>query len=374
MSSVCDNVKNHNKTIVLFTSNFRGGIIQFTMQLYLTIELLGYKAIVYMPENASINNSYSILKGIQKYPRQKTIKFRSKLSREIAKSIENLNPILILFCDTSIISMQVLLSIKKDIIKAAYMHDIIPHPGRFSLYIYFKEILNKKIFVEAVKTVNKIILLSENSYNLFKTKYNNYSNKAIRMPLGAHIPEVEPFKPLELGESISNGYYLFFGRICEYKGIIHLLNAYTAITTEQKPLLIIAGSGELQAEEKDIIEKNSNIVLINRYIEDGEMLYLVNNSLTVVLPYIEASQSGLIPIAYHCGIPVITSNVAGLVEFVEDNVSGIICSNVKEMTAALLKICDKTFYKHLSEGAQRLYKDRLNWDTNLKACIESLLQ
>jgi hypothetical protein len=39
------------------------------------------------------------------------------------------------------------------------------------------------------------------------------------------------------------------------------------------------------------------------------MLYLIRNALTVVLPYIEASQSGVTPIAYHFGVPVITSNV-----------------------------------------------------------------
>ena len=44
----------------------------------------------------------------------------------------------------------------------------------------------------------------------------------------------------------------------------------------------------------------------------------------VVLPYIEGSQTGIIPIAYSFKKPVIATNVGSISEVVEDGVTGFI--------------------------------------------------
>lgn len=373
LNNTNDKSKEEKKLIILFTSNFQGGILQFTMQLSSTLYFLGYKVVVFVPDNASfmqINND-SVL--IKKYKRYKSISLRNKASKRIADDIQKLNPELVMFCDATVTSTQVLLSLKNNISTSMYIHDVLPHPVKFNLYKQSMKIFRNILQKQALKVVDQIILLSKNSFALFQDLYPSYINKATWMPLGAHVPEVDPQRPLEFGEMINSRYYLFFGRFSKYKGIKRLLRAYNSLTIQEKPMLVIAGSGKLESEEEEIIKNDSNIVLINRYIKDEEMLYLISKSMTVVLPYIEASQSGVIPIAYYFGIPVITSNVPGLVEYVEEDVSGIICSNKTEMTNALLKICDKKLHKHLTEGANRFYKDRLNWSTNLNKCIDLII-
>jgi len=369
----CEKSKASDGVVVLFTSNFQGGILQFTIQLGSTLCLLGYNTVVFVPDNASVSESNSELITIRRYKKQYSLSMRNKSSKVTAREIEKLNPTLVIFGDASIIATQVLLSLKRNVYTAIYIHDVMSHPAKFDIYGYLKEIQEKRILKQAVKKTGKILLLSQNSYNLFKTVYPEYFAKATWMPLGAHVPEVETHKPAELGDSVNAGYYLFFGRMVKYKGVIRLLKAYTGIKTT-KPMLVLAGSGALEPEEIEFIHNNKDILLINRYIEDSEMLYLVNNALTVVLPYIEASQSGVIPIAYYFGVPVITSNVPGLIEFVENGDSGIICSDIAGMTHAMLKMCDETCHKHLSEGAFRFYKERLDWSNNLRGGIESLIK
>jgi glycosyltransferase involved in cell wall biosynthesis len=361
-------------TIVVFTSNYMGGILQFTLQLGSTLCSMGYQTVVYVPDNSLLSEiENETANSIIKFRKQKNLGIKSKLSQSIARNIERLNPGLVLFSDETIVSAQVLLSLGKHVRTAMYVHDVVEHPGRFSIYEIFKLVFQKNNLKHVFKATDRIILLSKNSYALFKSCYPAYADKAIMMPLGAHLPEVKRHRPAEISDLDQSRYYLFFGRFGRYKGIIRLLKAYQAITAE-KPLLIIAGSGTLEKEERALIEKDDNVRLINRYIENAEALYLISNALTVILPYIEASQSGVLPIAYSCKVPVVTSNVAGLIEFVEDGVTGIICSNIEEMTEALKQITEPYYRDQLGAGAYQFYKEKLDWGTNLINCIEPLIK
>lgn len=361
------------QTIVLFTSNYRSGILQFTMQVGSTLSSFGYKIIIYVPDNAEVNNPLDLSMNIKKFDKKRIIGLKTRSSKKIAKDIEKHDPALVIFCDETIISSQVLLSLNLENKTAMFIHDVVPHIQRRNLYENLKKIFERRIWKYVFRKANKIILLSENSYNHFINNYSEYYRIATRMPLGAHIPKVELITPQEIAYLKADGYYLFFGRIGKYKGIVNLLKAYIAINGN-KPLLVIAGSGELQPEEKYLIQNTNDVVLINRYIEDGEMLYLIKNCLTVVLPYIEATQSGVLPIAYHFKIPVITSNVSGLVEFVENSTTGIICNNIEEMTNALVRIRDKDYRNKLGVGAYKFYNEKLDWSNNLISWIRPLLE
>jgi glycosyltransferase involved in cell wall biosynthesis len=100
------------------------------------------------------------------------------------------------------------------------------------------------------------------------------------------------------------------------------------------------------------------------------MLWLIQNALTVVLPYTEASQSGVLPIAYHFGVPVVTSNVPGLTEFVEDGETGLVCAGVAELAGALLKMTDPALREKLGRGALRFSKEKLDWDANVRNTLK----
>jgi glycosyltransferase involved in cell wall biosynthesis len=100
-------------------------------------------------------------------------------------------------------------------------------------------------------------------------------------------------------------YSLFIGRIREYKGVDLLLDAIQSIPSEE---FVIAGEGEITSELP------SNCYKINRWLEEGEMKELIQNAQLIIFPYLEASQSGLLPIALDFNKTVVISNVSGLME------------------------------------------------------------
>ena len=64
------------------------------------------------------------------------------------------------------------------------------------------------------------------------------------------------------------------------------------------------------------------VVVHNEYIPDERRSQLFRQASVVVLPYVEASQSGVIPLAYSFMKPVVATTVGGLPEMVEDGRTG----------------------------------------------------
>ena len=74
--------------------------------------------------------------------------------------------------------------------------------------------------------------------------------------------------------------------------------------------------------------KYSDIIYKNWWMTREEMISEVSSSDLVVFPYIEASQSGTIPICMSVGIPVVVTPVGGLPEQVIPGVNGFIATDV----------------------------------------------
>jgi glycosyltransferase involved in cell wall biosynthesis len=116
---------------------------------------------------------------------------------------------------------------------------------------------------------------------------------------------------------------LFFGRIWEYKGLEYLIRAAPAITRAIPDAhFIIAGEGEDFDRYRRLMTDPSRFTVHNRYITAAERDALFERAAVVVLPYIEATQSGVIPIAYSFGKPVVATRVGALEEAVDDGVTG----------------------------------------------------
>ena len=69
------------------------------------------------------------------------------------------------------------------------------------------------------------------------------------------------------------------------------------------------------------------------FLTNENVKYFYCASDLVVLPYTSATQSGIIPIAYHFNKPVVSSNVGGLPENIQNNKTGIICEPNPETIA-----------------------------------------
>ncbi len=92
----------------------------------------------------------------------------------------------------------------------------------------------------------------------------------------------------------------------------------------------------------------------------------------LVLPYINASQSGNTVMAYSAGIPVVCTDVGGLPEMVDDGKSGYVISpeDPQAIAEAVVKCLDEENYAKMSEYAISLSKGEFGWETIAKKTIE----
>ena len=116
---------------------------------------------------------------------------------------------------------------------------------------------------------------------------------------------------------------LFFGRITEYKGLEYLIRAEPLIAAQvPKAKIVIAGRGEDFARYRSQMVHPERFIVHDEYVSDEKRAELFRRASVVVLPYIEASQSGVIPIAYSFGKPVVATTVGGLPAQVDDGKTG----------------------------------------------------
>lgn len=115
-------------------------------------------------------------------------------------------------------------------------------------------------------------------------------------------------------------YILFFGRISSYKGIDILLKAFQTIPSP-KPQLVVAGKGSFWFDITPY-KKEADIHFFNEYIENDELIGLIQQSQFIVVPYRDATHSAVIATAYAMNKPVIASDVDGLKEVVHDGITG----------------------------------------------------
>lgn len=152
---------------------------------------------------------------------------------------------------------------------------------------------------------------------------------------------------------------LFFGFVRKYKGLIWLLQAMPQILDAfpNTQLWVVGDFGEDRDEYQRLIEEkqiSANIKLVEGYIPDREVEKFFAASDLVVLPYISATQSGIIQIAYGFGKPVIATTVGGLPEVVEEGVSGYLVppENSEAIAESVIK-----FFKN---------DEKTDWNANIK--------
>ena len=251
--------------------------------------------------------------------------------------------------------------------KIITVHDPLPHSGSF-----FK---NKLVFLlqrQALVKADNIIILTEVFKKHMQFLYNKTSNQIHVIPHGifSYYKNIEERKKFFYDEKNIN--FLFFGRIEPYKGLHVLSKAYKKISEEYKNIsLTIVGNGdfsEYEYEYKDL----KNIRVINRWIEDNEVnIFFRGKNIITVLPYLDATQSGVINIAMMNHSLVIATNTGGIQEQIEDKKTGLLISPNSEIALAkamIYAIENRSECNKIINQADVLL-DRLNWKTLSKKLL-----
>ena len=120
---------------------------------------------------------------------------------------------------------------------------------------------------------------------------------------------------------------LYFGFIREYKGVDVLIQAMDQLSEDY--FLVIAGEPYLDWNPyKKMIGANSNAERIRplvRYIEGSEIAPLFSATDSLILPYKNATQSGVLAMAAHYELPVVATEVGSLPEMIDTLKCGTTC-------------------------------------------------
>jgi alpha-maltose-1-phosphate synthase len=168
---------------------------------------------------------------------------------------------------------------------------------------------------------------------------------------------------------------LFFGKIQEYKGLDYLIIAVAIISPLLSDLkVIIAGDGDFSRYAKLIDENKiqNHFEIHNRFIPDEEVAYFFQRSSIVILPYVDASQSGIIPIAFSFKKPVIASNVGSISEVIDNGINGLLVvprDSIALANAIFALQSNPRLREKMGENAYNKMKIFYNWDIIAKKTL-----
>ncbi len=175
--------------------------------------------------------------------------------------------------------------------------------------------------------------------SLIKTVVQELGFAARQVHLIPHVAIGETQSPVPITDERQA--ILFFGRIWEYKGLEYLVRAAPMVTAKfPQAKFIIAGRGEDMNRYRSLMHDPSCFEVHNDWISDDQRSELFAASSLVVLPYIEASQSGVIPIAYAYDKPVVVTNIGGLPDMVDQGETGLLVPprDEKGLAAAMIEL------------------------------------
>lgn len=250
-------------------------------------------------------------------------------------------------------------------ILATVCHDPVPHAGmdRYAAKQYRDQIRNSGDLIVLTRAFIPII---EEQYGISRSHIHYLRHGLMTYP-GSSLPgkKADPTKSIN---------FLFFGRITAYKGLHILAEAYRLLTqTRSNVSLTIAGSGDF-SDHEDEFRDLPNLQIVNRYIREEEVQSFFDTGNTVlILPYTEATQSGVIPIAFDFGVPVIAANTGGLVEQLFDGKYGILFEpeNSQALADAMTAFVKNPETYQIQAEKMQEGKALLRWENVTKELIES---
>lgn len=236
------------------------------------------------------------------------------------------------------------------IIHDAYMHPGEPNP-----------LWSWRIRRELASTAGAVAL-SQHVRRQLVGGYRYPQDRVAVVPLGpfAYAEETERPRRFPHGRPFR---FLFFGRVLAYKGIRLLLDAFRAIAAQREDVeLCIAGGGDL-GPYRSLLHDLPRVTVINRWIEEQEIPYLLSQSDALVASYTEASQSAAVATAYGSGMPVVVTPVGGLIEQVVPGETGLVAAEASGVAVAraMSAMLDPGLYERCAAGARQAATDGAGW-------------
>lgn len=182
-----------------------------------------------------------------------------------------------------------------------------------------------------------------------------------------------PHGPIgQIGEEASDpgmswipGELLFFGRIEAYKGLGCLLDAADILAQRGLRFRVtIAGRGDDLPNHRERILRTAHCRLLDQRVPPGDVAALFRDANIVVLPYQQATQSGVAAMALRFARPTVASDIGAVAELVRPDQNGLLVppGNALALADAIeLMLRNEDVAKRCAREARRLADNELSW-------------
>lgn len=235
------------------------------------------------------------------------------------------------------------------------VHDPIPHTGE-----------GMKRYESIIKIyfpyINKFITYSEFSAYLFSKHFQQYKNKLLtfKMP----VFNSQKVENSHSSTNKSRKKVVFFGRISPYKGVELFYEAASSLSEKYKNIDFIIAGSVIEGYNPYFLNHNrfENIIIKNHFISLKELYAIMNDAYLCVLPYLDATQSGVVMTSYAYDVPVLVSDCEGLLEYCFDRGNFSFSNN--ELNSLTTKLEHLINHPELIEGYQQKITDYKNQDVS----------
>jgi glycosyltransferase involved in cell wall biosynthesis len=148
---------------------------------------------------------------------------------------------------------------------------------------------------------------------------------------------------------------LIFGRLFAYKGVDTALEAFRLLPAELSDVkLVVAGRGPLA----DLARGQPNVEAREEYIASADIVVLLEQARLVLLPYKDATQSGVGLQAVARGVPCVVTDTGGLPDLVPDSLRSLVVptDDPRRLADAIVEHIDhgpelrRAVYDHAAEN------------------------
>ncbi len=235
---------------------------------------------------------------------------------------------------------------------ATIVHDAETHPGDYRSFSIARLVKRSTAQADVVITLSEAV--------------------AARLVATGQVPRKRVFTlfhpDLDFGRSRTRSFprdgepfrLAFLGRILPYKGLPLFLEALQLLRDEGIPVSAgVFGEGDLGDSTERLEAMGAEVV--NRWLTEAEIGDVLKRYHAIVLSHIEASQSGVAATALGAGIPVVATPVGGLIEQVQDGVTGVLATRVDAYAlkqAAMRLILNPQLYRVICGNIVATKEDR----------------
>ncbi|PQL92180.1 glycosyltransferase family 4 protein [Apibacter sp. wkB309] len=227
------------------------------------------------------------------------------------------------------------------------VHDGILHKGENGFLLQQYSNLNIRLSSKLIFLTNYVKVNVEKTLKLIKT--------SIIVPHGL----IETISLVDSPSKINRGKnILFIGRISPYKGV-ELLAEVIEDIRDKIDKCVIAGKSIYELKIKD----TDKLKIQDKYLSDIEIGGLLNWADILVLPYLEATQSGVITLGISSELPMVCTNVGGFNEQLDQDECIWVEPNKDSLKKGLVHLIENQSQRDYLIKKMHKKKLSLKWDT-----------